>query len=320
MPEDNPDYCKEKVKEYRGYYKLETPQKNLSLIYQSFIVQYGKKHQIETAEWLERSKKGSFDVYDTAALALIQKRISEKEVQDQYGQIIVDEAQDFGSMVYYVLSRILCGCYFTIMGDVSQNINYETGMNDWEDLQKEVFESQRMQFHILAKSYRNTIEISEYAGKILERASFGRYKIQPVIRHGREVAFYQTRELAKKTAELICEIQARGFDTVAVICRNETEAEQAEEQLRRQMNRPEMEDAQLEEHPSENDTVFHRGVMVLPIQLTKGLEFDAVILWNPDEAAYQQQEGDAKLLYVAVTRALHELHIVYKEKLSKLFT
>lgn len=320
VPEDNPDYCKEKIKEYRGYYKLEAPQKNLLLIYQNFIVQYGEKHRIETTEWLERSKKGSFDVYDAAAFTLIQKRISEKEVQDQYGQIIIDEAQDFGSMVYYVLSRILCGCYFTIMGDVSQNINYETGMNDWEDLQKEVFEPQRMQFHILAKSYRNTIEISEYAGKILERASFGRYKIQPVIRHGREVAFYQTRELAKKTAELICEIQERGFDTVAVICRNEAEAEQAEEQLRRQMDikAGRMEDGRAE--TEEATDAFHKGVMVLPIQLTKGLEFDAVILWNPDEAAYQQQEGDAKLLYVAVTRALHELHIVYKEKLSKLFT
>ena len=59
--------------------------------------------------------------------------------------------------------------------------------------------------------------------------------------------------------------------------------------------------------------------MVLPIQLTKGLEFDAVILWNPDERAYEENEGDAKLLYVAVTRALHELHIVYKSNLSKLF-
>lgn len=138
---------------------------------------------------VRKGKKGIFDVYDVAVLSLIQKRITEKETQDQYGQIIIDEVQDFGAMVYYCLNRILSGCYFTIMGDVSQNINYETGMNDWEDLQQ-CFESQKIQFHILAKSYRNTIEISEYAGKILERASFGKYKIQPVIRHGRKVEFY----------------------------------------------------------------------------------------------------------------------------------
>lgn len=307
VPEDNSDYCKEKIKEYRGYYKLEAPQKNLLNIYQNFIEQYGKKHQMDVTEWSERTRKGNFDVYDVAALALIQKRISEKEVQDQYGQIIVDEAQDFGSMVYYVLSRILSGCYFTIMGDVSQNINYETGMNDWEDLQQEIFESQRTRFHILAKSYRNTIEISEYAGKILEKASFGKYKIHPVIRHGRQVEFYQTREIAKKTAELIKEIQERGYDTTAVICRNEAEAERAREQLKGLMG------------VKEGEEEFQKGVMVLPIQLTKGLEFDAVILWNPDENAYQEKEGDAKLLYVAVTRALHELHVVYDTALSHLF-
>lgn len=59
--------------------------------------------------------------------------------------------------------------------------------------------------------------------------------------------------------------------------------------------------------------------MVLPIHLTKGLEFDAVILWNPSPDAYRENEADAKLLYVAVTRALHELHIVYKDELSKLW-
>lgn len=308
VPEDSVDYCKEKIKEYRGYYKLETEQKNLRSIYQNFMVEYGKRHQIDITNWMERSKKGVFDIYDAAALVLIQKRISEKEIQDQYGQIIVDEAQDFGSMVYYVLSKELFGCYFTIMGDVSQNINYATGMNDWEDLKKEVFDSQRTQFHILAKSYRNTIEISEYAGKVLEKASFGRYKIQPVIRHGREVEFYQTAKLAEKTAELISEIQKRNYDTVAVICRNEEEAEEARKQLQQQMGAEE-----------EGEETFRKGVMVLPIQLTKGLEFDAVILWNPDEEAYREQEKDAKLLYVAVTRALHELHIVYKENLSGLF-
>lgn len=79
------------------------------------------------------------------------------------------------------------------------------------------------------------------------------------------------------------------------------------------------EDGTIEKEEIAENPDFHKGVMILPIQLTKGLEFDAVILWNPDEQAYKEQEGDAKLLYVAVTRALHELHIVYKETLSGLF-
>lgn len=308
VPEDSQEYCKSKIKEYRGYFKLEAAQKNILKIYQKFMNEYSQKHQIELEEWQERSKKGIFDVYDAAALALIQKRISEKDMQDEYGQIMIDEAQDFGSMIYYVLSKVLYGCYFTIMGDVSQNINYATGINDWSDVTEEVFQPEKRKFCILAKSYRNTVEISEYAGHVLEKASFGRYKIQPVIRHGRNVEFYQTKETAQKTMEVIEQVQERGYDTVAVICRTSEEAHEAQKQLQSLMGKE-----------GEEEQEFRKGVMVLPIELTKGLEFDAVILWNPEETSYREQEGDAKLLYVAITRALHELHIVYKQKLSGLF-
>ena len=57
------------------------------------------------------------------------------------------------------------------MGDVSQNINFDTGMNDWEDMQKWILTGEKDQFRLLSKSYRNTIEISEFAGNILEKAS-----------------------------------------------------------------------------------------------------------------------------------------------------
>lgn len=65
---------------------------------------------------------------------------------------------------------------------------------------------------------------------------------------------------------------------------------------------------------------FTNGIMILPIHMTKGLEFDSVILWNPDCNSYEATDADAKLLYVAITRALHELHIVYKGELAKLLS
>ena len=86
------------------------------------------------------------------------------------------------------MKQLLPDCYFTIMGDVSQNIRYETGMNDWEGLKRVMFAKENDGFRLLAKSYRNTIEISECAGKVLEKASQGSYKIQPVIRQWTEGA------------------------------------------------------------------------------------------------------------------------------------
>ena len=49
---------------------------------------------------------------------------------------------------------------------------------------------------------------------------------------------------------------------------------------------------------------FGEGVMVLPVAYTKGLEFDAVLLLDPTEEKYPENDGQVKLLYVAATRAL----------------
>lgn len=302
MTEEESAEKKKAVKaQYKGYFKLEKAQTDILKIYGEFLESYAKEHG-DTSGVLP--EKGHFHVYDLAALVLIWKRVTAKTLTDEYSQIIIDEAQDFGTAVYYVLKQVLSGCYFTIMGDVSQNINYETGMNSWDEVKESVFAGERESFHILSKSYRNTIEISEYAGKILEKASFGAYKITPVIRHGREVEFHPAKgRMPAIIKELLADIKGRGYDTIAIICRDETQAECVRAWLGQ----------------TEEETDFEKGVMVLPIHLTKGLEFDAVILMDPSAQAYKETEGDAKLLYVAVTRALHELHIVYEEALSGLF-
>ena len=295
---------KELRAQYKGYFNLPKEQSNLLELYDAFFKEYQREHDMEP---IGLTSQKEFHVYDLAAMVLIRKRMLAKELTDEYSQLFIDEAQDFGTMVYYVLTQMLHGCHFTIMGDVSQNINYETGMNTWNAMLEQVFTGERTHFHILAKSYRNTIEISEYAGRILEKASFGAYKITPVIRHGRQVDFYplqaNEKKMAEKTIEILARIKERGYDTAAVICRNEQEAEKVRGLLKL----------------GSGEEMFTKGVMVLPIQLTKGLEFDAVLLWNPSQNAYGENEAEAKLLYVAVTRALHELHIVYNEELSTLF-
>ena len=302
--EEQKNRQKELRTQYKDYFSMPKEQNNLIELYNTFLKEYQKRHGLSDSGLRSLQE---FHVYDLAAMVLIRKRMLAKELTEEYTQVIIDEAQDFGTMVYYVLKKMLVGCHFTIMGDVSQNINYETGMNSWKAMREQVFTGERTHFHILAKSYRNTIEISEYAGKILEKASVGAYKIIPVIRHGREVEFYPIQEnesaLAQKTTEILARIKERGYDTAAVICRNETEAEAVRNLMK----------------IGTGEEMFTKGVMVLPIQLTKGLEFDAVLLWNPSKHSYGENEADAKLLYVAVTRALHELHIVYNEELSKLF-
>ena len=247
-------------------------------------------------------------------LNYIKKRLKKTKDYDYVSHIIIDEAQDFGVLLFYLFKKLFKNCTYTIMGDVSQNIYYDTGMNDWETLKQEVFLPNKDRFYCLAKSYRNTVEISNYASKVLKKCSFKTYDIEPIIRHGKEVSLLAAKNEQQRiadTVDIILNARRAGYDTIAVICRTVEETVKVKEQLKDKVPIEQL-DTDIEK------TTFQNGIMVLPIHMTKGLEFDVVIIWNPDEKSYRLSDGDAKLLYVAITRALHELYIVYEGKLSDL--
>ena len=111
------------------------------------ILQRLKGYQLPVPE-------NDFDVYDLAALAYLYKRVKEIELVREASHVVIDEAQDFGMMVYSVLKFCMRNCTFTIMGDVSQNIHYGYGLNDWEALRKLFLTGPYDSFELLRKSYR----------------------------------------------------------------------------------------------------------------------------------------------------------------------
>nr|MDE7478171.1 ATP-binding domain-containing protein [Lachnospiraceae bacterium] len=293
---------KKKLIQYKNYFANHCYQGSVVNLYLQFIEVYGKTYYIDTAPVIEKIMRGVFDVYDIAAMLIIYYRALQKKPDEEFGQIFIDEAQDFGPIVYYALHTVLPECYFTIMGDVSQNVNYECGMNEWRDMRQKIFDSDTDSFRVLAKSYRNTIEISDFAGKILSSASKGAYKIEPVIRHGEPVHFVESismEEAAGLSVDIIADMRQKGYETMAVICFSDEEKEIVIKRLSRQIQLTDSE-----------KSGFSKGVMVLTVPETKGLEFDCVLLWKPDLQGYKDNPKLAKLLYVAATRALHELFIV----------
>ena len=101
--------------------------------------------------------------------------------------------------------------------------------------------------------------------------------------------------------------QEQGYETIAVVCRDEAEAAATARKLKKYV-------PVVEENLETAE--FGEGVMVLPVAYTKGLEFDAVLLLDPTEEKYPENDGQVKLLYVAATRALHELAVLYTGKLT----
>lgn len=288
---------KKKQQQYKGLFSSHQIKTDVTVIYRQFLAWYSEAYNKDMSAVIENNEKGLFDVYDIACLNLINYRIFQKKPDEEFGQIFIDEAQDFGAAVYYVYRTILPECFFTIMGDVSQNVNYECGLNDWRDMTQKIFNSDTDEFRLLCKSYRNTIEISNFAGKILDRASRGTYKIEPVIRHGKEVEYISAADV-----QVTCDkVLDAGYETVAIICFDEDEANNVHSLLRNK-------GLNLTKERTEG-VGSTKGIKVLTVKETKGLEFDSAILWKPDLTGYGDNPKLAKQMYVAATRALHELYI-----------
>jgi len=315
MQGEEKEVIRKEGKNYQEYFGEKKWKKNLLTIYTDFLQalkEEKKEFQTGIVRLLSQLSKRQFDLYDLAALVYIRRRVKMTAEYTQIKHIVIDEAQDFGVIVFGVMKRVLPDTTFTIMGDVSQNIYNDLGMNDWEDLTNRIFSSERDSFYILAKSYRNTVEISKFAEKILKKCSFPAYQIEPIIRHGKEVLINKEKskeDLVKRAVKMLQDWEQEGYETMAVICRDKKEAEEVTEVLKNDLPIKKM---------TEENAVFIQGIMVLPIYLTKGLEFDTVLLWNPTKECYPKTDGNGKLLYVAATRALHELGIVVTGELSML--
>lgn len=300
------DDKREIQKKYRWYFGGKEWKTSIFELYADFLEEQRLKgYQLAVPE-------NDFDVYDLAALAYLYKRVKEIELVREASHVVIDEAQDFGMMVYSVLKFCMRNCTFTIMGDVSQNIHYGYGLNDWEALRKLFLTGPYDSFELLRKSYRNTIEISNFAMRILQHGNFPIYPVEPIIRHGKDVTMAQLsddKELYRYTAEQVKHWQKEGLETIAIVCRDEKEAEKIKKMLGKKLS--------VTGDDLEN-TEFGSGVMILPVAYTKGLEFDAVLLFDPSREKYPSDDAHVKLLYVAATRALHELAVLYKDILTGL--
>ncbi|MCH5340913.1 MAG: DUF4968 domain-containing protein [Acetatifactor sp.] len=293
------------LRAYRGRYGGKVWKHSTYKLYREFLLQQLQKgFEIDLPDQ-------EFDVYDLAALAYIYKRTKETEVISEAHHIVIDEAQDFGMMIYHCLHACIHGCTYTVMGDVSQNIHFGFGLNDWESLKALLLSDSMDHFDTLKKSYRNTIEISNFATAILRHGRFFNYPVEPIIRHGKEVCVNQipAQALYQKAAEVCKDWQERGLATIALVCRSISQAEVSAKALS-----PLLPILETDLEKAE----FGNGVMVLPVEYTKGLEFDAVLILDPTREEYPVDDGHAKLLYVAATRALHELCILHTGNLTGL--
>lgn len=254
-----------------------------------------------------------FEPADLPALIILRQRVFEQGIQKNFAHLVVDEAQDIGPFAFSLLKQMTRKQSLTILGDLAQSIYPDRGITSWDELLGSVFKPEESQFFQLKQSYRSTIPIMELANTVLSH--FPQFKrTVPIVRGGKKPllrAFSSPEEVAQQIAAAIKASAASAYQMTAIVVHSEEASAHWYERL--------LHAGLTDIHLVKRETdALPSGLLLLPVTLAKGLEFDMVIVPDASEKVYEVAEGDAKKLYVAITRALHELHVYSIGPLSPL--
>lgn len=252
-----------------------------------------------TELFIQTHKKEQWALEDLAALYYLHAKL--KGIPDEWKMrvVFIDEVQDYS---YFQLAALKAGLetdMFTMVGDLAQGIHNYRSLTQWAPV-LELFP--RATYATLQKSYRTTIEIMEVANVILQQMDEELPLVEPVVRHGKTPEFIQQSVFNSQTIEdTFAKIKASNHRSVALICKTTEEAKVIVKQLEKGDLPVQLLD--------EDSGIDQEKLLVVPSHLAKGLEFDAVIVVAFD-APYYDYAIDRKLLYVALTRAMHELYLI----------
>lgn len=246
----------------------------------------------------------------TAPLMYLRDLITGGGENRAFQYVFIDEMQDYPAAMLYYLHHTFPQARFTILGDSEQALFYPLQLpekllsNLAQDLQ-----AQHPRLITLRQSYRSTTEITNFAKDLLPDGN----QIHAFTRHGQQpqlVMTYNDSEWQQQLRTAVADA-LQHFQTVAVLTKNQTQAQQAYHALYRHgftLHRLTSKDAQLP----------HDGVVILPAYLAKGLEFDEVIVANVSQQALGKEATG--LLYTMATRAMHRLTMISNGPVADCFT
>ncbi|MDR1194398.1 MAG: AAA family ATPase [Peptococcaceae bacterium] len=246
------------------------------------------------------------DDSDAAGLLWLRLLLEGTADHPQIRQVIVDEAQDYGPLHYMLLRKWFPKANFTILGDVQQSLVRTDSLPDYLSVGA-IMGDPESEPAILRESYRSSWEISGFCRRFLSAPDL----MTPFERHSGPVEILGAKEsegAALLLLDAIKRLRQAGAASIAVICKTAGQAEALYGQIK---NRAAL---QLVRDAGQAD--LGRG-MILPLHLVRGLEFDAAILWEVNNINYAWPEH-RRLLYLAASRALHFLTLIFSGELSPL--
>lgn len=244
-----------------------------------------------------------FRFSDLAALMYLKLQL-EGSGALSYDHIVIDEAQDITPLHFFVLRHFCRSNSMTIVGDTGQGIYLHQGIEDWQAIAGPL--GAALVPEQIRESYRSTHQIIEYANRLRERTGVPPSENAiPIARPGPQpstLGFTQRTALIEDIAATVRREQQNNRPAIAIVCKTAAACRVMAHDLVAQG----LADVQL---LSDRNQIYQGGGVVIPSYLTKGMEFDVVIVPDADAVTYPPDLLHARLLYVVLTRAAHALHI-----------
>ncbi|WP_253828662.1 HelD family protein [Prauserella aidingensis] len=270
------------------------PYKDAFAVYKAFYEADGDRRTM-----FKPLAKKKIEYSDVFPLIYTMIRTSRQETFGHIRHLLVDEMQDYTAVQYAVL-RELFSCQMTILGDSNQSVNPFSSSSPATI--HDIFPAaDRLE---LCKSYRSTAEITEFAQNISRND-----KLEPIERHGPLPQVVACDDQHAEILDIIDRHARSDHRSLGIICKTVAQAEAVHRAVT---------DAGVEATLLDYDsTAFGSGIVITSAHISKGLEFDRVIVPDADEDNYAD-DMDRCMLYIACTRAMHELHLTHEHQLSAL--
>ncbi len=246
----------------------------------------------------ENLDSGQLFYDDATAAAYLHLKIHGNTGFRHIRQVVIDEAQDYYALQYEIFRLLFTNAKFTVLGDINQTLAKPEKISLYETIRK-ILRKEKSEFILLEKSFRCTNEILNFSLQFIDNVpqikSFNRTGESP-----RVLTSGSYEELLSLITQEIALCREKELESICLICKTAKLSDRLYGDLKQNT-----EIQQVQQGNAEG----LKGTFIMPAYMSKGLEFDGVIICDANLGGHCS-EDDKKLLYVECTRALHRLSLI----------
>ncbi|MBR2045291.1 MAG: ATP-binding domain-containing protein, partial [Agathobacter sp.] len=272
--------------------------------YLYLLKEYTKDTVPEIAHYTRNQvRRNKINYEDMLVVSYLRILLGAIKPMSEISHVVVDEAQDYNLLQLQIIRTLYPKAHFTILADANQAIHPLTSTTDMKKM-AEIFSTQMgIKEVVLSKSYRSTAPINEFAFDIIGIHN-------PELYVERDGKAPEVRVCKNRKAEIMNLLRELPEDkSVAILTTDLDSARFVQQKMGTLVPKTERPIQYL----LKGNQYLEEKIVVMPIMLAKGLEFDVVIVWDDRDDAYWEENKSLK--YLMCTRALHELYFISEDNI-----